>query len=83
MFTVPPPGGRVRLSVTKVNLAPFGGLVPWAAFTKQIGIIDSLVAECPGEWTSQNATPVFYVLESLILSKRPAGDLIVIEAGVG
>jgi hypothetical protein len=39
-FTFPMPGGRVRLSVTNDTLTPFGGLVPWAAFTKYIGIID-------------------------------------------
>lgn len=28
------PGGRVRLSMTDDALTPFGGLVPWAAYTK-------------------------------------------------
>ena len=45
-FSFATPGGRVRLSVTKDALTPFGGLVPWAAYTKHIGIIDTLAADC-------------------------------------
>ena len=38
-FSFAAPGGRVRLSVTKDALPPFGGLVPWASAPKRIGII--------------------------------------------
>ena len=72
-FAFPTPGGRVRLSVTKDNLTPFGGLVPWAAFTKHIGIIDRLAAECPVERTSPNAAPVYDVLQSFILTALTDG----------
>lgn len=41
-FSFATPGGRVRFSVTKDALTPFGGLVPWAAYTMHIRIIDTL-----------------------------------------
>ncbi len=62
----------MRLSVTKDKLMPFGALVPWAAFTKLIAIIDRLAAECPVEPTSPNAAPVYDVLQSLILTALTA-----------
>ncbi len=62
----PRPGGRVRLSVTKDNLTPFGGLVPWAAFTRHIGILDRLAADCPAEQSSPKAALVYDVLQSSI-----------------
>ena len=40
-FSFSTPGGRVRLSVTKDALTPFGGLVPWAAYIKHIGMAHS------------------------------------------
>jgi hypothetical protein len=64
----PTPGGRVRLSVTNDSLTPFGGLVPWAAYTKHIGIIDRLAADCPVERTSPNAAPVYDVIQSFMLT---------------
>jgi hypothetical protein len=72
-FTFPTPGGRVRLSVTNDTLTPFGGLVPWAAFTKHIGIIDRLAADCPVKRTSPNAAPVYDVLQSFMLTALTDG----------
>jgi hypothetical protein len=72
-FTFPTPGGRVRWSVTKDNLTRFGGLVPWIAFTKHLGIIDRLAAECLVERTSPNAAPVYDVLQSFILTALTEG----------
>jgi len=63
----------VQLSVAKENLTPFGGLVPWAGFTKHIGIIDRLAAECPVERSSPNAAPRYYVLQSFILTALTDG----------
>ena len=40
VFTFPTYGGNVRLCPTDDALTPFGGLVPWAAFQKQCGIIE-------------------------------------------
>ena len=67
------PGGRVRLSVTNDALTPFGGLVPWAAYTKYIGIIDTLAADCPVQQTSPNAAPVYDVLQSFMLTALTDG----------
>src|SRR5665811_166824 len=61
-FTFPTPGGRVRLSVTEDALTPFGGLVPWAAFTKHIGIVEGLAKDCPVRRTSPNAAPTYDVI---------------------
>jgi hypothetical protein len=72
-FAFPTPGGRVRLSVTNDSLTPFGGLVPWAAYTKHIGIIDQLAADCPVERTSPNAAPVYDVLQSFMLTALTDG----------
>jgi hypothetical protein len=58
-FTFSTAGGRVRLSVTEDALTPFGGLVPWAAYSKHIGIAEKLAADCPVKRTSPNAAPVY------------------------
>jgi hypothetical protein len=44
-FTFPKAEGRVRLSVTEDALTPFGGLVPWAAYSKHICIAEALAAD--------------------------------------
>ena len=72
-FAFPTPGGRVRLSVTNDTLTPFGGLVPWAAYTKHIGIIDRLAGSCPVQRTSPNASPVYDVLQSFVLTALTDG----------
>jgi hypothetical protein len=64
---------RVRLSVTKDKLKPFGGLVPWAAFTKNIGMIDRLAADCPVERNRPNAAQGYDVLQSSILTALTDG----------
>lgn len=72
-FSFSTPGGRVRLSVTKDALTPFGGLVPWAAYMKHIGIVDNLAADCPVKRTSPNAAPVYDVLQSFMLTALTDG----------
>jgi len=72
-FNFSTPGGRVRLSVTNDALTPFGGLVPWAAFTKHIGIVDQLAGDCPVKRTSPNAAPVYDVLQSFVLTALTDG----------
>jgi hypothetical protein len=59
--------------VTNDSLTPFGGLVPWAAYTKHIGIIDRLAADCPVERTSPNAAPVYDVIQSFMLTALTDG----------
>jgi hypothetical protein len=72
-FNFPTAGGRVRLSVTKDALTPFGGLVPWAAYTEHIGIVKKLAEDCPVKRTSPNAAPVYDVLQSFILTALADG----------
>jgi hypothetical protein len=72
-FSFSTPGGRVRLSVTKDALTPFGGLVPWAAYMKHIGIVNNLAADCPVKRTSPNAAPVSDVLQSFMLTALTDG----------
>ena len=54
-------GGKVRLSMTDDALTPYGGIVPWAAFTKHVGIVESLAQDCPVKRTSPNPAPVYDV----------------------
>ena len=67
-FAFPTYGGNVRLCPTDDALTPFGGLVPWAAFQKQCGLIEALAASCPVTRTSPNAAPVYDVLTSFGLT---------------
>jgi hypothetical protein len=72
-FSFASPGGRVRMSVRKDALRPFGGLVPWTAYTKHIVIIDTMAADCPVQRTSPNAAPVYDVLQSFMLTALTYG----------
>ena len=72
-FTFPTAGGRVRLTVTDDALTPYGGLVPWAAFTKHLGIAEQLAADCPVERISPNAAPVYDVIQSFMLTALTDG----------
>ena len=66
-------GGKVRLSMTDDALTPYGGIVPWAAFTKHVGIVESLAQDCPVKRTSPNAAPVYDVLQSFMLTALTDG----------
>lgn len=68
VFSFPTYGGTVRLCPTDDALTPFGGLVPWAAFQKQSGLLEELAATCPVLRTSPNAAPVYDVLTSFALT---------------
>ena len=72
-FSFPTAGGQVRLSVTDDALTPFGGLVPWAAYTKHLGIVEELAAGCPVTRTSGNAAPVYDVIQSFMLTALTDG----------
>jgi len=63
----------VKLSVTDDALTPFGGLVPWAAYTKHIGIVDHLAGDCPVQRTSPNAAPVYDIIQSFMLTALTDG----------
>jgi len=66
-------GGKVRLSVTNDALTPYGGIVTWAAFTKHVGIVESLAKDCPVKRTSPNAAPVYDILQSFMLTALTDG----------
>lgn len=72
-FTFPTEGGRVRLSVTDDTLTPYGGLVPWAAFAKHLGITEELAKACPVKRTSPNVAPVYDVIQSFMLTALTDG----------
>lgn len=59
--------------MTADALTPFGGLVPWAAYTKHIGIIEQLAKACPVKRTSPNAAPVYDVIQSFMLTALTDG----------
>ena len=63
----------MRLSVTDDALTPYGGLVPWAAFTRHLGIAENLAADCPVTRTSPNASPVSDVIQSFMLTALTDG----------
>jgi hypothetical protein len=63
----------IRLSVTEDALTPYGGLVPWAAYTKHIGIAENLAASFLAQRTSPNAAPVYDILQSFMLTALPDG----------
>jgi hypothetical protein len=61
------------LSVTEDALTPFGGLVPWAAYTRHIDIAEKLAADCPVKRTSPNAAPVYDIIQSFMLTALTDG----------
>jgi len=65
-FSFPTAGGRVRLSVTDDALTPYGGLVPWAAYTKHIGIVEQLAHISRLHSTSAKVSPqrISYVISN-------------------
>lgn len=67
-FTFDTPGGRFQLERSDKSLTPFGGLVAFASFLSSLGIIDKLVATCPVERSSNNATPVRDIIVGFILT---------------
>jgi hypothetical protein len=72
-FAFPTAGGKVRLTVTGDTLTPYGGLVPWAAFTKHLGVFERLAASSPVTRTSPNAAPVYDVVQSFALTALTEG----------
>jgi hypothetical protein len=61
------------LRATGDALTPYGGLVPWAAFTRHTGIVERLAATCPVTRTSPNAKPVHDILPSFLLTAPADG----------
>jgi hypothetical protein len=67
------PGGRIALRPSDEALTPYGGLVPFAAFLKHLGIVETLAATCPVERTSPNARPVAEIVQSFMLTALADG----------
>ena len=67
-FVFPTAGGTVRLSATGDALTPYGGLVPWSAFVRRCGMIEALAESCPVQRRSGNASKVYDVLQSFVLT---------------
>lgn len=72
-FAFPTAGGKVRVAVTGDTLTPYGGLVPWAAFTRHLGVFERLAASSPVRRTSPNAAPVYDVVQSFALTALTEG----------
>ncbi len=79
--------GSVR---PRMPLTPFGGgLVPWAAFQKQCGLIEALAATCPVRRARPNTAPGYDLLPSVQRSSVDPAALVnqrvqtVCERGVG
>lgn len=63
----------MRLAVTDDALTPYGGLVPWAAFTEHLGIAQGLAKSCPMARTRPSAAPVYNVNQSFMLTALTDG----------
>ncbi|MDR0330235.1 MAG: IS1380 family transposase [Chitinispirillales bacterium] len=62
------PGGGFSVERSDKHLTTYGGMVAFASFLDQLGIIDRLVEACPVTRTSNNATPVRDILIGFILT---------------
>jgi len=54
--------GKVFLHPSEEALTPYGGLIPFAAFQKQTGIIKQLARTCTVVRTSPNASNLYDVI---------------------
>ncbi len=66
--------GKVVIEASDEDMTPFGGIVPFAAFLKKSGILDTLSDTCPVVRTSNNASPVRDVVASLMLTSLCDGS---------
>ncbi len=62
-FKFLPAGGQFHLRGSDEALTPYGGLVAWDHFLEHCGVITELAANHPLPRTSNNATPVAYILK--------------------
>ena len=67
VFSFDTRGGQIHVQRADTTLTPFGGLVAFASFIEKLGIIDTLVANCPIKRTSNNATPIRDILIGFLL----------------
>lgn len=69
----PTAAGNVAFRATDDLLTPYGGLVPWAAFVRHLGIFEHLDQTCPVTRTSPNASPIADILHSFALTALTDG----------
>ncbi|MEI6057309.1 MAG: IS1380 family transposase [Lentisphaerota bacterium] len=62
IFEFPTYCGKVFLHPSEEALTPYGGLIPFAAFQKQTGIIEQLAKTCPVVRTSPNASSLYDII---------------------
>lgn len=58
----------INVDFTAEKLTPFGGMVAFAAFIEELGIIERLVETCPVKRTSNNALPVRDIIVGFMLT---------------
>lgn len=58
----------INVDFTADKLTPFGGLVAFAAFLEELGVVEKLVATCPVTRTSNNATPIRDIIIGFMLT---------------
>ena len=68
LFSFQTYAGKVNIESTDQVMAPFGGLVPWAAFLKKTGIFEVLANTSPVTRTSNNAMSVYDIIMSFSLT---------------
>jgi hypothetical protein len=66
-------GGRIALKPSEEALTPYAGLVPFAAFLKHMGTVETLAATFPVKRTSPNAKPVADIVHSFMLTALADG----------
>lgn len=68
VFEFPTYDGKIFLKSVDDCLTPYGGLVPWAAFQKKCHVLENLSDSCPVRRTSPNASSVYDILCSFVLT---------------
>lgn len=61
------------MAVSDDTLTAYGGQVPWAAFTRHLGVFERLAASSPVTRTSPKAAPVCAVVQSFALTALSDG----------
>lgn len=66
--------GQVFLETSDEVMTPFGGFVPWAAFLKKAGVVETLARNSPVKPVSPNASRPYDVISSFLLAAVTDGS---------
>ena len=66
--------GAYQIERTGSNLTPLGGLIAFASFVNELGVLDTLSEEFPVTRKSNNARPTCDILVGFMLTTLPDGD---------